>query len=68
MARLRNRSRPAAIASGIAIDRDHAPLRAKRLEDGRRMTPAPERAVAITPVGLNREPGQHFIEKYRRMR
>ncbi len=52
----------------IAIDRDHAPLRAKRLEDGRRMTPAPERRVAIPPIGLNREPGQHFIEKYRRMR
>ena len=62
-------SQPAArTRSWIAIDGAEAASGTELLEDGRAVPAAAERRVAITPVSLNGEPGQHLVEKYRRVR
>ncbi len=52
----------------IAIDGAEAASGTELLEDGRGMTAAAERRVAVTPVCLDGESGQHLVEKYRRVR
>ena len=56
------------LAARIAIDGAEAASGTELLEDGRGVPTAAERRVAITPVSLNGEPGQHLVEKYRRVR
>ena len=51
----------------VPVDRDDAPPGAERAQNRCRVPAPPERRVAVPTVGPHREPGQHFVRKYRRV-
>ena len=51
----------------VPVDRDHAAGRPERAENRGGVPSTPERRVAVPTVGPHREPGQHFVGKYRRV-